>query len=50
MSQQREERARQKFAEKMRQKSLTAKNAKLAAKNAPETKAASTDVDGGKKG
>ncbi len=44
MSQQREERARQKFADKMRQKSLTARNVKQAAKNAPESKAASTNA------
>jgi hypothetical protein len=44
MSQQSEERNRQKFAEKMRQKSLTAKNVKLAAKKAPET-AAPSDPD-----
>lgn len=49
MSQQSEERARQKFADKMRQKSLTARNAKLAPKNSPENKATSTDVEGGKK-
>jgi len=49
MSQQREDRARQKFAEKMRQKSLTARNAKATVKNTPENKAASTDGDAGKK-
>ncbi len=55
MSQQSEDRARQKFADKMRQKSLTAKNAKLATKIAPESKPASTtktaspNVESGKK-
>lgn len=49
MSQQKEERARQKFSDKMRKKSLTARNAKLAPKNAGEVKAAPTDVDSGKK-
>jgi hypothetical protein len=36
MSRQSEERNRQKFAEKMREKSLAAKNAKQAAKKAPD--------------
>jgi hypothetical protein len=36
MSQQKEERARQKFSDKMRQKSLAAKNAKLALKKEPQ--------------
>jgi hypothetical protein len=49
MSQQKEDRARQKFSEKMRQKSLAAKKAKLAAKKAPETTAPSVEVDGNKK-
>ncbi len=54
MSQQREERARQKFADKMRQKSLTARNSKLAEEKTPESKAASTkagssNVESGKK-
>lgn len=48
MSQQSEERNRQKFAEKMRQKSLTAKNAKLAEKKAPEAVAPPADVNGKK--
>ena len=47
MSQQKEERARQKFSEKMRQKSLTASKAKLAAKDGP--KAAPIDAVPGKK-
>jgi hypothetical protein len=49
MSQQSEERNRQKFAEKMRQKSLTARNAKLAVKKAPERAAPAAEVDGNKK-
>jgi hypothetical protein len=52
MSQQKEERARQKFSEKMRQKSqktLTDRNAKLAARSADEAKAAPIDADAGKK-
>jgi hypothetical protein len=50
MSQQKEDRARQKFSDKMRQKSLAAKNAKLAGKKEPETVAPSADVDGNKNG
>jgi hypothetical protein len=49
MSQQKEDRARQKFSDKMRQKSLTASKAKLAQKSAAVTKAAPSDVDSGKK-
>jgi hypothetical protein len=49
MSQQSEERNRQKFAEKMRQKSLTARNAKLAAKKTPGAAVPSADADGNKK-
>jgi hypothetical protein len=49
MSQQKEERARQKFSEKMRQKSLTARNAKVATKGAGESKALPPDVSSGKK-
>lgn len=48
MSQQKEERARQKFSDKMRQKSLAAKNAKVAKKE-PETVAPSADMDANKK-
>ena len=44
MSQQKEDRARQKFSDKMRQKSLTARNAKLAAKQRRH-KAAPADAD-----
>jgi hypothetical protein len=43
MSQQKEERARQKFSEKMRQKSLTASKAKLATKDGPKA----TPIDAG---
>jgi len=45
MSRQTEERNRQRFAEKMREKTLTAKNAKLAAKKAtgPATPAGAED-------
>jgi hypothetical protein len=49
MSQQKEDRARQKFSDKMRQKSLAAKNAKQAVKKEPEAVAPSTGVDGNKK-
>ena len=49
MSQQSEERNRQKFAEKMRQKSLTARNAKLAASSAGGTKTAPADADAAKR-
>jgi hypothetical protein len=49
MSQQSEERNRQKFAEKMRKKSLTARNAKVAVKKAPGTATPSADADGNKK-
>jgi hypothetical protein len=45
MSQQKEDRARQKFSDKMRQKSLAAKNAKVKKTEATPT----TDVDGNKK-
>jgi len=48
MSQQKEERARQKFSDKMRQKSLAAQKAKLAGKK-PETAVPVADVDGNKK-
>jgi hypothetical protein len=44
MSRQTEERNRQKFAEKMREKSLVAKNAKLTAKKAPEAAAPASGV------
>jgi hypothetical protein len=46
MSQQKEDRARQKFSDKMRQKSLAAKNKQQAAKKTPGPVAPSTDVDG----
>jgi hypothetical protein len=49
MSQQKEDRARQKFSDKMRQKSIAAQKAKLAVKKEPETAAPSADVDGNKK-
>jgi hypothetical protein len=49
MSQRKEERARQKFSDKMRQKSLTARNANLAPKSAGGAKTAPSDVDSGKK-
>jgi hypothetical protein len=49
MSQQSEERNRQKFAEKMRQKSLTARNAKLAGKKASGTVTPSAAPEGDKK-
>lgn len=49
MSQQKEDRARQKFSDKMRQKSLAAKNAKQAVKKEPETAAPSGSVNGDKK-
>ncbi len=49
MSQQREDRNRQKFAEKMRQKSLAARNAKLAEKKAPAPAAPPADADGNRK-
>jgi hypothetical protein len=48
MSQQKEDRARQKFSDKMRQKSLAAKNARVAKKE-PETVAPAADVEGNKK-
>lgn len=48
MSQRKEDRARQKFSDKMRQKSLTARNAKLAATSAG-TKAAPADADASKR-
>ena len=49
MSRQSEERNRQKFAEKMRQKSLAARNQKLAAKKAPGTVAPPAEGDGKRK-
>ncbi len=49
MSRQTEERNRQKFAEKMRQKSLAAKRPKPVEKKAPESVAPATDADGNKK-
>jgi hypothetical protein len=49
MSQQKEERARQKFSDKMRQKSLAAKNAKLAAKKEPQTATPAPVQEGSKK-
>ncbi len=49
MSQQKEERARQKFSDKMRQKSLAARNQKLAEKKAPAPAAPPADVDGNRK-
>lgn len=49
MSQQKEERARQKFSDKMRQKSLADKNAKLAKKTAHEAATPAAEVDGNKK-
>jgi hypothetical protein len=49
MSQQKEDRARQKFSDKMRQKSLTARNAKLAPKSPGEPKAAPADPDAEKR-
>jgi hypothetical protein len=48
MSQQKEDRARQKFSDKMRKKSLAARNAKLAVKKVPEAVAPSAEVDGNK--
>jgi hypothetical protein len=49
MSRQSEDRNREKFAEKMRQKSLAAKNSKLAAKKAPEAAAPLGGAEGSKK-
>ena len=49
MSQQSEERNRQKFAEKMRKKSLAARNAELAAKKTPGAAAPPSQGEGGKK-
>jgi hypothetical protein len=46
MSRQTEERNRQKFAEKMREKTLAVKNAKQAAKKAPEAAAPLSSVEG----
>jgi len=50
MSQQKEERARQKFSDKMRKKSLAARNAKLAVIKEAETTAPAVVQDGNKKG
>jgi hypothetical protein len=50
MSRQTEDRNSQRFAEKMREKSMAAKNAKQAAKKAPSATAPSPDADGNKKG
>jgi hypothetical protein len=49
MSRQSEDRNRQKFADKMRQKTLAARNAKLTVKKAPATTAPSADGDSAKK-
>ncbi len=49
MSRQSEERNREKFAEKMRQKSLAARQQKLAEKKAPAPAAPSADADGNRK-
>jgi hypothetical protein len=49
MSQRKEDRARQKFSDKMRQKSLAAKNQKLAEKKAAAPSAPSAEVDPGRK-
>jgi hypothetical protein len=49
MSQQKEERARQKFSDKMRQKSLAAKNAKMAAKKEPQAATPAPAPEGSKK-
>ena len=49
MSRQSEDRNSQKFAEKMRQKTLAAQNAKLAAKKTAATVVPAPDADGNKK-
>jgi hypothetical protein len=49
MSRQSEERNRQKFADKMRQKTLAAKNAKVAPKKASENATPPIPADGNKK-
>jgi hypothetical protein len=49
MSRQTEERNRQRFAEKMREKSMAAKNAKLATKKATGGTAAPESAEGSKK-
>jgi hypothetical protein len=46
MSQQKEDRARQKFSDKMRQKTLAAQKAKLAGKKEPATEIPPADVNG----
>jgi len=46
MSRQSEERNREKFAEKMRQKSLAAKTAKLGVKKTPEEKTPASSAEG----
>ena len=50
MSRQTEERNRQKFAEKMREKNLAAKNAKAAVKKAPEAAAPPGSIEGNPEG
>jgi hypothetical protein len=50
MSRQSEERNREKFAEKMRQKSLAARNTKLGAKKAAEGKSPANDAEGKARG
>jgi len=49
MSRQSEERNRQKFADKMRQKTMAAKNAKLTAKKEPQAVVPAPDSEGSKK-
>jgi hypothetical protein len=49
MSQQKEDRARQKFSDKMRQKSLAARNKQQVEKKAPGPVAPPADVDGNRK-
>jgi hypothetical protein len=50
MSRQTEERNRQKFAEKMREKSLNARNAKLAVKKVPGVGSPAGGTDGSAEG